>query len=158
MPLPTYLKHIGLLVLLGTGLFVAWEKVGLLAAPVRRTSLLANTSWRWVSWTEKTGRQASKERILPCMQDDVIRFEQADEQHRYFESSGSLNCGRQESHNLQGQWQVSNDGQTLTITGGNTTFENNWQIQELTASRVKLAYRTTTSQGPFIMIVTFLKR
>ncbi|TGE27582.1 lipocalin family protein [Hymenobacter metallicola] len=152
------MKRIGLLLLLGVGSATIWGRMYHKPHPDRRIELLLNRRWTWISWTEKTGNQQALERILPCMRDNVIRFEQVNGQNVYTEDSGRQDCAEPSAFRSRGSWNLSQDGQVLTITGRTATFEDSWYIAELTATHLKLAYRTTTSQGPFVMTMTFVQR
>ncbi|TGE15259.1 lipocalin family protein [Hymenobacter elongatus] len=148
------MKYLGLLLLLSVGLFGLCGKEPPALAVSR---LLVGKDWVWVSWTEKTGAQASRERIDACRKDDVIRFEHSHGQQLYTESKGTLSCG-QPSGSAQGKWQLAKDGRTVTIIGEGAAFDDTWQIDELTETRLQLAYRVATSSGAFVMKMTFQKR
>ncbi|MCB2378433.1 hypothetical protein LGH70_12610 [Hymenobacter sp. BT635] len=154
------MKRLYFLLLLGVvGLLAAWTWTKTTPSTAeQRILLLVNHDWVWTSWTENTGPKASRQRIEPCLRDDVIRFERAGGKQVYIERAGRLRCSAQAKERAQGEWSVSADGRLLTITGGNGAFDDTWQIAELTASHLQLAYRTTTTDGPFSMLITFTKR
>jgi hypothetical protein len=152
------MKHLSLLLCLAIGLLVLAQARTCHAPAAPAASLLVSHAWVWVSWAEKTGSQAAHERILPCMQDDIIRFEQVNGRNVYTETPGTLRCGPPERRNSQAEWELSEDSRALTIRGGNSTFVNSWEVSELTAASLKLTYRTNTSAGPFVMTLAFAKR
>ncbi|TGE21405.1 hypothetical protein E5K00_14035 [Hymenobacter aquaticus] len=152
------MKRLCFLLLLGLGLLVAWTRNRPPSLAEQRIGLLVGPDWVWTSWTEQTGSQPVQERMVPCRQDDFIRFAQHEGQQLYSENAGPRRCETVTRPSAQGQWALSEDAQRLTITGGRGTFDDTWQIDELSATRLRLAYRTTTSRGPFSMVITFTRR
>lgn len=151
------MRRVCLLLLLGMGAGVVWEKRRAKTCSCRRADLLLNKRWAWVSWTEKNGDQPPQERILSCMQANSIQFEQVQGQNLYSEACGPLTSPGAGTYS-HGEWSLSRDEQQLTITGFNITFEDSWHIARLTTTELQLSHYTATSQGRFTTTMTFVRR